>query len=292
MFLAGSPAIASPAPAGPPTIADPEAFLVQLRCPDGKLEVAETACPGAAPQTAADPMLMRRRDWPPPDGYVIFDAIIGPYGPETIWSEAPFGPFVAAHGDGGEVYAIEGGTVRGALTQDGGTPWLQGFYGAHCGGTGWIVFRTDAPTGHWASLIASLSDARVPSPCAAGGAALTRYRLEDVAAPWVIGGVRRTLTRSTVIAEHFDHADIGASVNMERSFFARGVGRIVWEAWTTGQPASKDIAARCPGTAWSTPPAPGWVLSDCRYATNVVAADGSMSGAKFNWPGAGLGALP
>jgi hypothetical protein len=79
---------------------------------------------------------------------------------------------------------------------------------------------------------------------------------------------------------------------MERSFFAEGVGRIIWEAWTTGKPAGAGLAARCPGTAWSTPPAAGWVLSDCRYATNLARAEGSLSGATFGWPPAIPAALP
>ena len=269
---------------GPTTIADPTAFLVQMRCPDGRLEVAEPGCAGAAAQTEADPMRMRRRDWPPPDGYVAQDAILGADGPETIWSTPPFGPFVAAHGDGGEIYAVEGGTVRIVATQDGGKPYLQGFYGARCGGTGWTLFRSDAPTGRWASLVARLSDLRVGSPCFAWSSALTRYRLEAVSAPWIVDRQRREIVRPTVIAEHYDRGSIAAATSMERSLFAKGVGRIVWEAWSRRAAPAAELAARCPGTAWSTPPAPGWRLVDCRYATNTTAADGMMSGAAFGWP--------
>ena len=272
-------------PPGPVTIHDPQAYLVQLRCPDGALEVAAPDCPGAVPQRASDPMKMRRHDWPAPDGYEAQDAVVGPGGPELFWSFAPFGPFVASHGDGGEVYAIDGRTVRIAFTQDGGKPYLQGFYGAHCGGTGWIAFRGDAPTGRWASLVARLSDRPTPSLCMAFSSSLTRYRLEDVPAPWIIRGARRAITLPTVIAEHYDRATLEASRNMERSFFAKGVGRIIWEAWTTGKPNGDGLAARCPGTPWSTPPDAGWVLSDCRYATNLVADDGTMSGERFGWPG-------
>src|ERR1700691_560623 len=69
---------------GQMTIHDPIIYLVQLRCPDGALEVAEPGCPGAAPQRASDPMRMRRRDWPAPAGYVAQDAIMGADGPETL----------------------------------------------------------------------------------------------------------------------------------------------------------------------------------------------------------------
>jgi len=279
-------------PIGPQTMPDPIDYLVQLRCPDGRLEVAEPDCPRAAPQRASDQMKMRRRDWPAPNGYVAQDAILGASGPETLWSFAPFGRFEAARGDGGEVYVVDGQTVRIALTQDGGKPYLQGFYGAHCGGTGWIAFRADAPTGRWASLVAQLSDGRVPSLCLAFSSAFTRYRLETLAAPWIIDGAVRPITLPTVIAEHYDRGAIAEAHNMERSFFAKGVGRVIWEAWTTGKPTGAGLAARCPGTTWSTPPGAGWVLSDCRYATNLVAADGSQSGATFGWPGAVAGPPP
>ena len=282
---------ASP-PIGPVTIRDPVDYLVQLRCPDGALEVAEPGCPGAAPQRASDPMRMRRHDWPAPPGYVAQDAVMGAGGPETLWSFAPFGRFVASHGDGGEAYVVDGREVRISFTQDGGKPYLQGFYGAHCGGTGWVAFRDDAPTGRWGSLVAHLSDEQIPSLCMAFSQAFTRYRLENVAAPWIVGGAVRSIVRPTVIAEHYDRATLAGSRNMERSFFAKGVGRIIWEAWTTGKPASTDLAARCPGTTWSTPPAAGWALSDCRYATNLVAGDGAMSGERFGWPPAVRGILP
>jgi hypothetical protein len=274
---------AAPA-SGPVTIRDPVDYLVQLRCPDGALEIAEPACLGAARQLASDPMTVRLRDWPAPTGYVAQDAILGADGPETLWSFAPCGPFAAARGDGGEVYAIDGRTVRISFTQDGGKPYLQGFYGAHCGGTGWVVFKDDAPSGRWASLAAHLSDQPMSSLCLAFSSALTRYRLETVAAPWIIAGAPRAIVRLTVIAEHYDRATLAASSNIERPFFAKGVGRIVWEAWTRDRPASADLAARSPGTAWSTPPAAGWVLSDCRYATNLVADNGATSGDKFGWP--------
>jgi hypothetical protein len=279
-------------PPGPVTIQDPLAFLVQLRCPDCALEVAEPHCPGASPQRAADPMKMRRRDWPAPDGYVAQDAVLGPAGPELLWSFAPFGHFVPSRGDGGEVYAVQGRTVRITITQDGGKPYQQGFYGERCGGTGWIIFRDDAPTGRWASLVARLSDRPTPSVCMAFNSAFTRYRLEDVAAPWIVRGARRTMTLPTVIAEHYDRATLAGSRDMERSFFAKDVGRIVWEAWTIGEPAGVGLAERCPRTSWSTPPAAGWVLSDCRYATNLVSDDGAMSGDRFGWPPALNAPLP
>lgn len=282
--LAACLLLAPGAGAGAPvTLPDPVAYLVQQRCPDGGLQVTEPACQARA-QTAADPILVSRHDWPAPVGYMAQDAMLGPDGPETLWDFAPFGRFDAHNGDGGEVYVLTGDTVRIALTQDGGTPYLQGFHGAGCGGTGWVVFRDDAPTGRWASLVARLGGGRASGPCATGASALTRYRLERVSAPWIVSGRRIDIALPTVISEHYDRGALAASRAMERSFFARGVGRIIWEAWTRAAPASHDTDLRCPGTAWSTPPAPGWRLSDCRYATNLVATDGSMSGERFGWP--------
>jgi hypothetical protein len=265
------------------TIPDPVAFLVQARCPDGQLQLTEPGC-AARPQQAGDPMLVRRHDWPAPAGYMAQDALIGPDGPETLWDFAPFEAFAPSRGDGGEVYAVEGGVVRASITQDGGKPYLQGFFGAHCGGDGWVLFKTDAPSGAWASLVARLRGGDAHGPCRVGNVAFTRYRLEAVTTPWILKGRRTDLTLPTIISEHYDRGDIAASRSMERFFFARGVGRIIWEAWTRGRPASGDVAVRCPGSSWSAPPAPGWRLSDCRYATNLIAETGVMTGARFGWP--------
>jgi len=92
------------------------------------------------------------------------------------------------------------------------------------------------------------------------------------------------LTLPTVISEHFNAASIERASHMERSFFARGAGRIIWESWTRGAPTGADLATRCPGSDWSGPPASGWRLSDCRTATNLVADNGGLSGEGYGWP--------
>ena len=270
---------------------DPARFLAQVRCADGALQVAEPRCAGAAPQKPGDRMQMRRHDWPGPTGYQIGDSFIAPGGAgyETIFSYPPFGPFIAANGDGGEIYRVDHGVVRIAATQDGGQMGVvQGFYGRQCGGSGWVLFGSDARTGRWTSLVAHLNGAPVGQACSAGNAAYTRYRLEQVSIPFIIGGARTARVLPTIISEHYDSESIAAAFAMERTFMAAGVGRAIWEAWSKGPPASHDTDQRCPGTAWSTPPAPGWTLSDCRYATNLVAEKGSMTGAAFGWPPAGL----
>jgi hypothetical protein len=279
-----------PAPAQT-TIPDVSVFLVQSRCPNGRLEVAQPGCRGAAPQRADDPMLMRRHDWPPPTGYEATESFLAPNGKvyETIFGMTPFGPMNVAHGDGGEVYVVEGGTVRIAATQDGGQMGvIQGFYGKGCGGDGWILFRDDAPTGAWATTVARLRGRPLGSVCSASSHAFTRYRLEMAALPFVIDGSKTTLTLPTVITEHFNAASLERSTDMERSFMVKGLGRAIWESWSRKPRPATDIQARCPLTAWSTPPGPGWDIYDCRYNTNLVAADGKLTGRSFGWTAADL----
>jgi hypothetical protein len=283
---------------GAATIPDVTVFLAQVRCADGNLEVAEPGCAGAAPQKASDAMLVRRFDWAPAGitpGYQASDSYAADRGNYYVatWSYPPFGPLVAANGDGGEIYVTDGTTVRIAATEDGGKIGvLQGFYGASCGGTGWIAFRNDAPTGRWATLVAQLNIRPVPSACPGKlNAAFTRYRLERVAFPFIIGGNRTTITLSTIIGEHYNAASIAQASAMERTFWTQGAGRTLWESWTTGTPAGADLATHCPGTTWSVAPAPGWALSDCRNSTNIVATDGSLTGDSYGYPPAGL-ALP
>ncbi len=279
-----------PAP-GPRTIPDVTAFLDSSRCPDGALAVVETTCVGAAPQRARDPMLMRRHDWPAPDGYQVSDAFEADDGSYfvTTFAYPPFAAFDASHGDGGEIYVTDGVTVRIAATEDGSQmDVVQGFYGAACGGTGWVMFRNDAPTGRWADLVARLKSQTIVSSCKASRSAYTRYRLETVTLPFIINGVRTDLALPTVISERFNAGDIDSARAMERSFMAKGVGRVIWEAWTRRPPAGGDLDIRCPGTTWSTPPGPGWRLSDCRTSTQITTADGSLTGDKYGWPPAGL----
>jgi hypothetical protein len=271
--------------AAAPTV-DPAQYLAQLRCPDGSLPL-QTACTDAAPQTATDPMFWRRHDWPAPAGHQISDSVVSADGSyyETTWSYPPFGVFAPANGDGGEVYKITAGTVTIVETQDGGKPGMQYFVGAACWGTGWIAFRSDAPTGHWSpGIVARLLGTSSPLLCFPVASAYTQYRLEAVAIPFIVFGVPETVTVQTVIAEHYNAASVAGATALERSFFGLGWGRLIWEAWRTTPPTSGDLPVRCPGTAYSTAPAPGWYLNDCRYSTNIVAADGALSVAGFGWP--------
>jgi hypothetical protein len=264
---------------------DPLDYLVGTVCADGAPPIV-SPCSQARRQKADDRMLWRRHDWPAPTGYQIEDAFLaGKDEAELIWSYPPFGPFAAVNGDGGEVYRIDRqGKVTISLTQDGGKPYLQHFIGPACGGTGWVVFSATAPKGGWASEIATLADRRGETPCTELDQAFTRWRRETVSIPFIVRGKVRTVAVPAIISEHYDGPGLAQSRHLERSFFGRGFGRLVWEAWGTEPPKVADLPARCPGTSFSTAPAAGWLLEDCRYATNLVPADGTMSGAKFAWP--------
>ena len=226
-----------------------------------------------------------------PDGYQTVDSFESDDGSyfESIFSFAPFDRFVATNGDGGEIYVTDGSTVRIAVTEDGGQLGVvQGFYGAACGGTGWVLFRNDAPTGRWAEIVARLKGEPVGHPCLAKSLAYTRYRLEPVPIPFIIEGRPTILTLPTIISEHFNAANVARASAMERTFMAKGGGRVIWESWTKRPPSVRDLSNRCPGTAWSVAPAPGWYLGDCRYSTNLVSADGRLTGDLYGWPGPGV----
>jgi hypothetical protein len=272
------------------TIPDVSVFLAQTVCLDRTGKVVGLAYPGATctatrTQRASDPMFQRRHDWPAPTGFQIEDSVARGDGHDVVstWSYPPFGPFVAANGDGGEVFVSDGTTVRIAVTQDGGKPGLQYFVGRACGGTGWIVFRNDVPTGKWADLVAALGDSPDPDVCKDNSRSYTRYRLEHVRIPFIINGVRQDPIIPTIISEHYTGRSLATATALERFFLGQGWGQLIWEAWGPGAPAI-DLSARCPGTAWSVPPVSGWQLHDCRYATNIVPADGSLSVTGFGWP--------
>jgi hypothetical protein len=272
---------------------EPGAYLAQYRCPGDALP---TACDNPAPQRAGDVVTWRRHDWPGPRGYVAQDAVmLGPGAYASTWAFAPFGRFDPALGDGGEVYRVEGGTVLIALTQDGGRPGLQYFVGRDCGGTGWIAFRDDAPTGAWAELVATLAIAPAASDCKRLNGAFTRYRREHVTMPFLRGdGTAFALSVDAIIAEHFNAATVERASALERSYFAAGWGRLRWEAWRKGGPGPVDLSARCPANvapAYSVAPAPGWTMVDCRTWT-LIAADPPSRVADFGWPGLAPSADP
>ena len=274
----------TPTPTPVVTIPDVTAYLAQWRCPDGSLPLV-THCPGAVPQKASDPQFWRRADWgdpAPPAYYQISGSVVADDGASfvSIWSYPPFGPFVAAYGDGGEVYKTDGATVLIDRTQDGGYPGMQYFVGPACGATGWIAFRNDAPN----SVVATLSDQPAPSICPGGfSSAWTRYYTATAALPFVVFGAPQTVTVPVVVSDHCNSGDPATCTALERTFFGLGWGRLYWAAWGPA-PATIDLSARCPAIPLDTPPFPNWHLQDCRLTTNIITADGSLSIDGYGWP--------
>jgi hypothetical protein len=251
----------------------------------GALLLALTMCHGQRPPepisqaTITNPMAYLvddsanagRHDWPLPVGYVALD---NKRETETTarqyWDIVPFGSYEPKDGDGFQVVEIgKDGWIRFTSTRDGGTPWEQHFVGQRCGGSGWLVFGTDAQSGRWREVVAWLSIAQDPTACPSLGEAYTRYRLEMVEYPFAIKSVLSTRTISTVITEHYDRRTIDASSALERSYLGEGYGLLRWEAWTRQPPVMQDLPERCTTVAFSVPPAPGWQLNDCRTYTNI-----------------------
>ena len=294
-LLASCGSTPKPTAPAPPTIADLPDYLAQTICPDGAIQIAEPGCVGARLQQASDPLYMRRYDWgasAPQPGFVAQDGFVMDNAMAYVntwawWVGQPPGDVHAYYGNGGEAYVLSGNghTVRISVTQDGGKPYLQGFYGVGCGGTGWVAFGDDAPSGSWRTLTATLSDVTVPGQCAHKSQSLTRYRLEQVTIPFEINGAQASETLPCVIGEHYNTGSMGSASAMERSMWCKGVGRTVWEAWGTAAPTDPSIPSRCPGTDWSAAPAAGWYMEDCRYATRlVVTVEATMTGDRFGWP--------
>jgi len=215
-----------------------------------------------------------RHDWPPPQGYVaLTNAAEGRTRARQTWDFAPFGAYEPERGDGFQIAEFGAdGYVRFTSTRDGGTPYVQHFVGRRCGGSGWIVFGQDAPTGDWREVVATLNIAKDPATCPPSlNYAFTRYRLEQVDFPFAMKGSRSTRMISTVISEHYDHKTIAQSRAMERSYLGQGYGLLRWEAWTRRPPSIPDLPERCGPVAYSVAPEPGWQLADCRTYTNIVA---------------------
>lgn len=220
-------------PAGSVTIPAPMTYLAQSRTPDGN---------PATPLTSADPITYRRFDFGHSQASDSF--LTGPASAITTWSYAPWGPFVAANGDGGETYELQGSVVRITSTKHLGIPTTP---------ISWVALRTDT------------------ADCAQGWT--TYSSLERGCRTLVnypnLGPV------DTVISEH-------RAVLMERIFLARGWGRLAWQTFRQGQQAPVD-SARCPDFGWNGFEA-GWTLTDCRYTVNVEQAEGVLTGAALWHP--------
>ena len=331
LFIGGR---AAPEPALPPTprLADIEKadalqYLVQSACADtnGGFSLRlpfEPDCANPRLMREDDRLPWRKHDWGgaggPLAGWQASDAVLAERGgvsfadqtfdfgaPATDGAGRPdaFGRFDG--NDGGDAIIIVGDTVSAFLTQDGGTPGLQWFIGRACDKPGleryigWVLFRSDLAA-DWHSVVAELGDEPADACPARFNRAFTRYRLTDEALPVQRLGAdgvpgRQTATLRAVLVEHYDAATIAKAHALERFYYARGLGKVRWEAWSTQErfAAQADALARsgrCPALADSTPPAEGWRMADCRMWTNIVAepVPPVWRVRDFNWPPAGL----
>jgi len=212
-----------------------------------------------------------RHDWPLPVGYVALSNVAeGNSTARQSWDFAPFGSYEPERGDGFQVAEVGADRwVRFTSTRDGGKPYVQHFVGQRCGGTGWLVFGADAPTGTWREVLATLHIEQVPTTCVPirFGTALTRYIRSNVEYPFAVRGAHSTRMIDTIVSEHYDFATVAQSEALERSYFGQGYGLLRWEAWRKTPPPIGDLPERCTAIAYSAPPAPGWHLNDCRTYT-------------------------
>lgn len=243
------------------TISDPLAYIVQTR-PDGSLA------------TVHDLLTERRHDWPLPEGWARSESVMLDDG--SVFQAFSFVRPEHQAGNGGQVVKVGAdGFVRSVATRDGGKSHLQYFVGEGVGGTGWIFFGVDAPTGSWRELVATLAESSWSGfRPAEFGRAFTRYRLEPVAFTFAVNGALEKRTVQTIISEHFDRDSIPGSAAMERSYFGKGYGLLRWEAWgRTIEAPIADLDQRYQWVAYSDPPGDGWHLDDIRTYTNLVPCD-------------------
>lgn len=282
-----------PSPSPAVTIPDVTAYLAMSRCTaDGTPAVLESGC-AAAPQRASDPMLFRPHDWSGHTDGQVSDAFVSDDGRYYVqsFSYPPHGPFVAAHGDGGDVLVSDGTTVRIDYTQNGtGGGTGAGYWGgAGCFlGAGWVEFDNEAPTGSWKSEVAYLNSTSTPNTCPSNlNAAYTRWRQETIGVPFYFQGNRSVVSLPSIITEHYNASSIGSATAMERVIMARGFGRVLWQAWSTTGP-NVSLADPVELHPWSQAPAAGWYLQDERILTAIEPGGSDMTGNAYGWPGAGF----
>ena len=64
-------------------------------------------------------------------------------------------------------------------------------------------------------------------------------------------------------------------------YFGKGIGRYRWEYWAPGRTPLRRLV--CPPLDYSVPPAPGWVMTDCRMWTNLVPNTTKFSLGAYGW---------
>lgn len=240
-----------------PTITDPMSFLEEHK-PDGTVIQANDTVPYWNVDFGGFQGIVASLQ---SDNSVVLD-----------WQFYPYDQYNLAVGDGGEKYVLEGDTVRIVETKDGGTPTNQYFTGKACGGTGWILFRTDADN-TWKSVVARLGISSDPNVCVDGSYAYTEYTRQTVNFP-VIGPT------DTIVSRHYDSISKNTSSHVEVFFMGRDRSRIAWMRFGVERPIV-DLTSRCPDFGWNTSPISGWYLEDCRINVNPVADSTQASISSF-----------
>jgi hypothetical protein len=270
----------------------------------------EPGCERRRPLDQGEPLPWRKHDWPArqhaaalPRGYQASDSLRGTVlGRPAILQTLDFGDTRRAFGrydrglgDGGQAVVLQGADAALILTEDGGggRQWLLG---PDCG-AGWLVAAAPLRDA-WQQRVVRLAIAPAPQACPrALNPSLTRWRLARLALPWrdAASGAVASAPLEALVSEHFAGTVIGDSHHLERFWFGRDLGLLRWERWENpalsrhqGLEARARLVAdsgRCPDMALSGPPAPGWLMVDCRLWSNIDRATPGHPLAAPDWPG-------
>jgi hypothetical protein len=231
-----------------------------------------------SPGPASMVLPYRRQDWPGPGSGLDQDAGTLPSGAVVnAFSTAPFEVTFRPPGDGGDIYAVRAdGPVVALKTKDGGVPKDIFFCGDN-----WILWGADVGP-DWHSVTANIYQARGAScqPPKRTGPAYTRYIEATINVPF-IGLQTGTRAIDTIVHEHYDGPSIAQAKGLERMYFGKGIGRYRWEYWAPGRTPLRRLV--CPALDYSVPPAPGWVMTDCRMWTYLVPNTTKFSLGAYGW---------
>ncbi len=279
-------------------------FLVQSNCLDARGRIQPGILPFQAECGARhglrwhQGMAYRKHDWPSnqhragaPLGYQASDAYMYflrgyPVALHTFeYGTAPYTYRQWDQGaDGGDAVFLRGNEAAIGVSEDSdGIKWMPG-PGCAPGQPivpGWLSFQDGR-----GERIAELAITWDVNTCAtAFSRSLTRWRSRLLTMPYLIrGNPAGTFRTETIVSEHYSHPEIGQSNAMERFWFARGLGKVRWEAWVNLETPGRDVAraqaqadetargGRCPpfegGVGPNEPGRSNWVLMDCRTWTN------------------------
>lgn len=278
------------------TAAEQMAYLVQAVDASGALATIDTA------------MTLRKHDWNSGAnsgrGTLASDSVqdTRPNGPVAIqtfdfgYTDAGFGRFDLADGDGGQVLQIVDGWASVVMTQDGGAG-VQWFIGAVNPRLGWLMFRDDV-TDQWQTITAALNDEGKPTSRPwLYNLAWTRYRKQPVTLPFLLDGLPSpSRVLDAIVCEHYSGPTVSTSNAMERFVFAKGFGLVRWERWVNPAIAAAPATAAAFAASGRLPPAPEldgllpsqWVPADGRCWTNMCSYSTPQSVRQFGWQAAQL----